>query len=179
MSEVVLSDRATQAGLARLVGTSRQAIANLAEKGIFPEGGTFAEWLLVYCERQREMAAGRGGNLQEQLTSIRIEEGRENVAEKRQRRLTDAGELMDRAMVEQWVLATSGNIQTFVMEAGDTILESLSEKYDISIDEDDVLGHLRTALRHVGKAGVELAEHFSGVGGVAGSDTTDANGGMG
>jgi hypothetical protein len=176
MVNVNLTDPATQAGFARLVGTSRQAIANLAEKSVFPDGGTFAEWLLVYCERQREMAAGRGGNLQEQLTAIRIEEGRENVAEKRQRRLSDAGELMDRAMVEQWVLAASGNVQTFVMEAGDTILESLSEKYGISIDEDDVLGHLRTALGYVGKAGVELAEHFSGVGGIAGSDTSDTNG---
>ncbi len=178
MSDISLSDVATQAGFARLVGTSRQAINKQVDKGVLPDGGTYSDWIACYTEHLREEAAGRGEN-HGSLTAVRIQEGIENIAEKRQRRLTAAGDLIDREQVEQWVTGAAGNIQTYVMGAGETILESLSEKYGLEVDSDDVIGILRTALGHAGKAGEELAQRFTAVGSDSSTVATDADSLMG
>lgn len=176
ISQVELSQSATQSGFARLVGTSRQAINNHVVKGVLKEGQTYGEWLQVYCDRLRDEAAGRGGDQQATLTAVRIEETQENIAEKRQRRLTASGELLDRETIREWVVGSASGIQGFVMGAGETIIESISEKYRIEFDEDDVTGPLRSALGHIGSAGQELAERLSGLGELSSSDSADANG---
>lgn len=175
VTDIQLSDVATQAGFARLVGTSRQAISNHCAKGVLPDGGTYRDWISAFFEHMREQAAGRGGD-SDTLTAVRIEETQENIYEKRQRRLLAAGELLDRAVVEQWVVSAAGNIQTFVMEAGENILESLSEKYGVEVDAEDVIGPIRTALGYAGKAGSELAERFAAVGDDVGADSANADG---
>lgn len=179
MVDIQLSDVATQSGFSRLVGVSRQAVNKQIEKGIFPAGGTYHTWLTIYLDRLRENAAGRGGDQQATLTQMRILEAQENVAEKRQRRLVAAGELMERAMVESWVGEAAGTIQGFVLDAGETIIESVTEKYSIELDADDVLGPIRTALGHAGKTGQELAQRFADLDGEFGSDATNGDGFMG
>ncbi|MEY8247316.1 MAG: hypothetical protein RPT11_02945 [Bermanella sp.] len=164
MSDIQLSDVASQAGFARLVGTSRQAINKHVERGFLIHGQTYLEWLADYCERLRQEAAGRGGDQQATLTAVRIEETQENIAEKRQRRLTAAGELLDRGSTHNWIVESASGIQGFVIGAGDTIIESINEKYKIELESDDVTGPLRTALGHIASAGSELAERFCGVG---------------
>lgn len=176
ISQIELSQSATQSGFARLVGTSRQAINKHVEKGVLKEGQTYGEWLQVYCDRLRDEAAGRGGDQQSTLTAVRIEETQENIAEKRQRRLTASGELLDRETIRDWVVGSAAGIQGFVMGAGETIIESISEKYKIEFDENDVTGPLRSALGHIGSAGQELAERLSGLGELSSSDATDAYG---
>lgn len=176
ISKIELDQPATQAGFARLVGTSRQAINKHVEKGVLKEGVTYGEWLQVYCDRLRDEAAGRGGDQQSTLTAVRIEETQENIAEKRQRRLTASGELLDRETIRDWVVGSAAGIQGFVMGAGETIIESISEKYKIEFDENDVTGPLRSALGHIGSAGQELAERLSGLGELSSSDATDAYG---
>jgi len=176
MGDIQLSDEATQSGFARLVGTSRQAINKHFEKGILPKGHSYLDWLLIYCDRLRDEAAGRGGDQQSTLTAVRIEETKENIAEKRQRRLTAAGDLMDREMAHQWIVESASGIQGHVLGAGETILESLTEKHSIEIETDDVLGPLRSALGYIGRDGKELAERFCGVERDTGSDSTDSYG---
>ena len=56
-----LSDVATQAQLAMVVGVTQQAISAQMSDGRLPAGGTLGELLLAYCERLREQAAGRMG----------------------------------------------------------------------------------------------------------------------
>lgn len=63
-----LEKKATQAGFARLIGVDRSAVNRM---DYLPEGGSFQEWLTVYCERLREIAAGRGGEDQYELTAER------------------------------------------------------------------------------------------------------------
>lgn len=176
MSEIQLGEAASQAGFARLVGTSRQAINKHVERGILKDGQTYLEWLSVYCERLRAEASGRGGDQQATLTAVRIEETQENIAEKRQRRLVASGELVDRATTHNWIVESASSIQGFVMGAGETITESITEKYKIELEEDDVTGPLRSALGHIGKSGQELAERFCGVGELPSTDPTDAYG---
>ena len=175
ISKIELDQPATQAGFARLVGTSRQAINKHVEKGVLKDGMSYADWLQIYCDRLRDEAAGRGGDQQGTLTAVRIEETLENIAEKRQRRLTASGELMDRETVRQWIVEAASGIQGFVMGAGETIMESIREKYKVELDDDDVTGPLRSALGHVGSAGSELAERLTGLGGLSSSDSADAD----
>jgi len=170
MADIQLSDVATQSGFARLVGVSRQAVNKLYEQKVFPEGGDYHTWLTIYVDRLREKAAGRGGDSQATLTQMRILEAQENVAEKRQRRLAAAGELLDREMVNAWLGEAAGTIQGFVLDAGETIIESVTEKYSIELDADDVLGPIRTALGHAAKTGQELAQRFADVDEGVGSD---------
>jgi hypothetical protein len=176
---VELTDVATQSGFARLVGTSRQAINNHVVRGVLKDGQTYGDWVQVYCDRLREEAAGRGGDQQSTLTAVRIEETQENIADKRQRRLTASGELLDRETTRQWIVESASSIQGFIMGAGETIAESLSEKYKIEFEPDEITTPLRIALGHIGSAGSELAERFCGVGELSGTETSDADGGMG
>jgi hypothetical protein len=49
----------TQQEFAAHVGITRQAVGQMAQKGILPQGGTLDEWRLAYCANLREVAAGR------------------------------------------------------------------------------------------------------------------------
>jgi phage terminase Nu1 subunit (DNA packaging protein) len=49
----------THEAFAEIVGVSRVAVTRFVERGVLKEGGTLGEWLLAYCERLREQAAGR------------------------------------------------------------------------------------------------------------------------
>lgn len=51
----------TQAEFGAAVGVTQQAVSELVRAGVLPDGGTFADWLLAYCGRLREQAAGRMG----------------------------------------------------------------------------------------------------------------------
>lgn len=49
----------TQEAFGALVGVTQQAISSLVSDGILKKDATGGEWLLAYCERLREQAAGR------------------------------------------------------------------------------------------------------------------------
>jgi len=54
-----LDSKALQRQFGQLVGVSQAAITAAVSEGILPRDGTYREWLLAYCGRLREMAAGR------------------------------------------------------------------------------------------------------------------------
>jgi terminase small subunit / prophage DNA-packing protein len=54
-----LDAKATQRHFGMLVGVTQQAVQGLVAEGILPAGGTHRDWLIAYCKRLREMAAGR------------------------------------------------------------------------------------------------------------------------
>lgn len=54
-----LSSQITQAQFAELVGVSEAKVSQLVADGIIARGDTCRQWLLAYCERLREVAAGR------------------------------------------------------------------------------------------------------------------------
>ena len=63
MKVTPLLDQVTsQADFADLVGVSEARISQLMADGVMPRGGTAHEWLLAYCERLRDQAAGRAGS---------------------------------------------------------------------------------------------------------------------
>ena len=54
-----LDDVIPQAVFAGLVGVSEGRVSQLASEGLLPDGGSMRQWLLAYCGRLREQAAGR------------------------------------------------------------------------------------------------------------------------
>ncbi|MGD9835727.1 MAG: hypothetical protein AB7U92_23500 [Piscinibacter sp.] len=54
-----LQARVRQQDFAELVGISQQAVSQLIQKGALEPGDTLDRWLLAYCERLRDQAAGR------------------------------------------------------------------------------------------------------------------------
>lgn len=54
-----LSDSITQDAFGRLVGISQPAVSDLMQRGILEPGASGHDWLLAYCERLREIGAGR------------------------------------------------------------------------------------------------------------------------
>jgi phage terminase Nu1 subunit (DNA packaging protein) len=57
----VSPDPVSQADFGAAVGVTQQAVSEMVRAGILREGATGAEWLLAYCARIREQAAGRLG----------------------------------------------------------------------------------------------------------------------
>jgi phage terminase Nu1 subunit (DNA packaging protein) len=61
MTTIDLSIRVTQEDFGALVGISQPAVSGLLANGVIQKEGTAAQWLLAYCARLREQAAGRLG----------------------------------------------------------------------------------------------------------------------
>ena len=62
MLSEVMSTQVTQALFGGLIGVSQQAVSGLVRDGTLAQGGTLGQWLLAYCARLREQAAGRLGS---------------------------------------------------------------------------------------------------------------------
>ncbi len=58
-----LQSPVSQDQFADLVGISQPRVAQLVADGTLPRDGSAAQWLILYCERLREQAAGRGQEL--------------------------------------------------------------------------------------------------------------------
>lgn len=66
MTTIYLDQTCTQAEFAELVGVTQPSVSRWLAEGALPPDGTAGEWLLAYCYRLREQAAGRysgGGDL--------------------------------------------------------------------------------------------------------------------
>ncbi|WP_396586453.1 hypothetical protein [Bermanella sp. R86510] len=148
MSEIVLTDQATQTGLAAMLNVSQQTVSKQYKKGILSPNGTYIDWLREYTEHLRNEAAGRGGDSQQVLTRARIDETLENTAVKRQQRLRDAGTLLDKDDTILLVAELAGQLRGHVMTAGDEIVEELISRYKLELDDDIILKPLRSALGH-------------------------------
>lgn len=84
----MLNRRITQAEFGDLVGISQPAVSDLAKRGVLKPDGSAAAWLLAYCERLREEAAGRAGRLAESRAALdderRIEIAMRNAIKRRE-----------------------------------------------------------------------------------------------
>lgn len=69
-----LSSTITQDEFGRLVGVSQQRVAAMVAEGVLTSTGTAGHWLLAYCERLREQAAGRGQELTIQRAGLAREQ---------------------------------------------------------------------------------------------------------
>ena len=59
---MILDQPCRQAEFGDLVGISQPAVSDLVSKGVLDNGAVLRQWLLAYCLRLREQAAGRLGS---------------------------------------------------------------------------------------------------------------------
>lgn len=59
---MVLDQPCRQADFGALVGVSQQAVSDMVSRGVLENGAPLRQWLLAYCGRLREQAAGRIGS---------------------------------------------------------------------------------------------------------------------
>ncbi len=52
----------SQAEFAQIIGVSEARVSQLVSEGVLTRGETAAEWVIAYCERLRDQAAGRLGD---------------------------------------------------------------------------------------------------------------------
>jgi phage terminase Nu1 subunit (DNA packaging protein) len=58
----VLDQPVSQAEFAQMIGVSEARVSQLVSEAIIVRGDTAHEWLIGYCERLRDQAAGRAGS---------------------------------------------------------------------------------------------------------------------
>ena len=58
----VLDQQVSQAEFAQMIGVSEARVSQLVSENIIVRGDTAHEWLVAYCERLRDQAAGRAGS---------------------------------------------------------------------------------------------------------------------
>lgn len=58
----LLDQTVSQAEFAEMVGLSEARVSQLVSDGTISRGETAAQWLVAYCERLRDQAAGRAGS---------------------------------------------------------------------------------------------------------------------
>lgn len=58
----ILEQHISQAEFAEIIGVSEARVSQLVSDGILVRGDSAAEWLVAYCERLRDQAAGRAGS---------------------------------------------------------------------------------------------------------------------
>ena len=75
----VLSEQISQAQFAQLVGLSESRVSQLASDGVLDRNGTAQQWIAAYCDRLREVAAGRGGDDGPTLVAERARLAREQA----------------------------------------------------------------------------------------------------
>jgi len=149
MAELNIKAKVSQTEFGRLVGVSQQAIAKQISNGVLNRKHDLGQWLIDYCEHLRKEAAGRGGNLQEQLSQARLEESQEKTMSLRQKRLVDAGDLLILSDLEEAVLEIPGLFQTSIISAGSNIIDAIESKHGIELDESIVKEPLSAALKFV------------------------------
>lgn len=156
-----LAAKAEQQRFGNVVGITQPAVAKHVKSGLLPRGGTYGEWLALYADQLRKEAAGRSGETQQTLAQARIEESRENAAEKKQRRLTAARQLLLRSDIEHLVLELAATIRQTVVSTGESMQESIESKYSVELTDDDITEPLRSALGHVADRAGQFVESLA------------------
>ena len=58
----ILDQQISQAEFAEIIGVSEARVSQLVSDGVIVRGDSAHEWLMAYCERLRDQAAGRAGS---------------------------------------------------------------------------------------------------------------------
>ncbi len=101
-----LTKTMTQEGFAALVGVTQPRVAQLLADGTLQPSGTGALWLLQYCERLREQAAGRG----QELTIERAALAREQRIGQRIKNAVAQGEYAPIGLLADVLAAASSSV---------------------------------------------------------------------
>jgi len=163
MSFDCLDEKATQTGFAGLIGISQPAVAGRVRDGRLPEGGTYLEWLQVYCEDLREVAGGR--NDEQDFKQSRAEDMAATAALKRLKYHEELGQLIRKEealdFLGSWARTT--NIQ--INAAFDQMIAAVENSHGIEIDPQLREKYAGTAIKRIRAAALQFGADADGSGG--------------
>lgn len=139
--------KANQTAFAAMVGVSQQAISQLKNKGVLPDGGTYTDWLIAYVERLRAEAAGREQD--NRLSDVRIRETEMSANLKELEYMKQLGQTILVNDLSPLLNGFMASVQFNVMAAQERIIEAIESKHSITVDDDDIGKPLRAALESV------------------------------
>ncbi len=148
MSEF-LDQAATQTGFAQLIGISQQAVSKQVEKGVLSPGKTNREWLVDYCDRLRDEAAGRGGDDQATLTQARTRDALANSQLKELQFHKEVGDLVPVSEIEPLLDSWSVTARSEMTHAVEKIIAAIQSQHGIEVEQDLIDGHLGAAFSAV------------------------------
>lgn len=154
-----LDKKATQAGFARLVGTTKQAISERVKAGQLPAEGTYSEWLAAYLSRLRDEAAGRS---EKELAAIR---GRKELAQAMREELAFASDLKMIVLkddIRPGLIGILKEIQSSVLQTARRSAHAIQSEHKIKLHDGILLEPLRTALRDIGTSADQLVATLEG-----------------
>lgn len=144
--DINLDSSVSQYQFGQLVGISQQAVANQVQRGVLRSGGSLREWLLSYCESLRTIAAGRGGEDQNNLTQVRARRELADAQLKEFELARQAGEFVSaadaEALMSGW--ATSGRRE--MEDAWDRAIQRIERQHQITVDRTDLDDILEAAF---------------------------------
>lgn len=171
MAVLDLDEPANQTRFSRLVGSSQQAISKMVEKGVLRRGGTIGEWLLQYSERLREIAGGRGGDNQADLTTAKTEEARVKAALGRLQYHEKLGAVVHkeegRAFLSNWAAYANREYRQGV----ERLVADMESQFGVSVPVDLREKHVGAAIERVRGYALKLGgDSGSGGGAVSGAE---------
>ena len=138
---------------------STPIISRTVKGGLLPEGGTYREWLLVYIEKLRQSAAGRGGEKQEGLAEAKAEEARMKTALNRLIYHEKIGTLAPAVDVEAAFIDWAGYAQREVEQALYKIADQIEES-GVEIDQDIITNGITTITGRITSYSDKLSADF-------------------
>jgi phage terminase Nu1 subunit (DNA packaging protein) len=165
---IEVDEPATQALFGSLVGISQQAVSDAALRGVLEPGATLGQWLIGYCGHLRDVAAGRGGDDQFNLTQARARQAIADATLKELDYLERVGELVAVQDLEprlaSWAVAIRAELENAIAR----VVAHIESKHAIEIDQAALEGIVCAALDAAAAhpldgdidavAGVEFAE---------------------
>lgn len=150
----VLDAQITQAQFALLVGLSEARVSQLAGDGVLVRGGSAREWVSAYCDRLREMAAGRGGDDGPALVAERARLAREQADKIAMQNAVTRGELAPVHLLEQVIVRAGARMARLL----DTIPGTVRRRYpQLGADDIAEITRIVTKARNVA-ASMRLAD---------------------
>ena len=151
---------ADQFGLAILVGVERQAIGDMFRRRLLLSGWTYRECLLAICKRQREMAAGRGGEQQFAVAQAKARESKLK-GDLLEFQLAEKGGMVlladeQEKMVGSMIVAA----RTELLAMSGKLREQIKREHGVDVPRALIDGYIHSSLEHLATLGDQAASEL-------------------
>lgn len=150
--------------LGDLLGISQQAVSQHVKAGNIKADGSIADGLKSYLDRVRSIAAGRGGNSQEDLTSARVAESQAKTAILTLQYHEKIGALVEAAIaakaIQSWTSHTNRELRGLV----EKLRVEIESTHKITIPETTLNELVEPVTRRIQNFAAEFAADIAGSG---------------
>lgn len=147
--KIDLDAQANQTHIGLMLGKSQQAVSKLAAKAEIKRTATNGEMLRGIFDRLTEEAAGRGGELQQDLTRARIRAENSKADMGEVALLEKAGQLIFASEVEPIILRMVTAARQELLTLPDKIASDVKALNGVDIDISLVTERIHDTLRHL------------------------------